>query len=883
MATISADQPRRGRRSSISEHIHRVFGNKSSDKRHSSQSVSIQPAPTREALANKQTTGDNASYVRHSLYDKTGPSSISHSSINSRPPSNSTPGFSISVAPVGSTENGTSTQQMSPHTTSRPDVGRENKSPTRYQTKKKEKRVSRRLEAERKELEKRLLALEEAQSKSDLGIYERSPRRLTKKQPVSTSSRSSSANTERPRSSSRLSSIFRRSRRNSTSSDLDSQSTEFSRLRNDTHPPSLPLTLPERFGTAITRELQSTHGAALDLSASNRSSHPTQNRSLHTATKSDDLRENWRMAEAWKTKVDGRQSTRSVSEQIPQGSRSMVGNGARTDERPVTSPAVKGDLDRELFSAALKHDRKGVLGTERASERVAPYDRSVRAISMPMPRSLTQPDLHQPYLNSPTQVSTAHQSLEILPPEAPDYSSSQSSSRSYLPLNPAQTNATGSFARKTRVEQSPRAYKSSPLALNTVNTNESPQKASMIPKAAAVQDIISPIPLKPPQASVLSQSEDRGRSRLPVAVSSGNLRTSTLCLENSHGTSQETKPPEIPIKSERRTQENWRIKTPSDDESLGVIPVSPFQPSVRSPFHTGSVSPSGRNKRRSRDMSDGTSVISARAPRRASRVSNESPNNILAFGGLGAFIPGHSRPSSHGSSHDEHSSHDNDGHSNYDTADEDTPESPGLEKNSLTQVNSNPVIVNPPIETPAAQQAPVSQPMQTNISPGIQPDTHPSTRIDTFVGNQPEPSPSSPQTRTEPTSIQKRRSEKPTEPRKPPPIIKLFVICCRCKYWHNLPPEVYARLACLERRGPESKLSRALSKKGNDSGSRKLIGLRPLPFGQSSASRAAQDAPDLHPAPLLPRKVTCCWCGHNMSRSCCEGWTAVVEMRERHH
>ncbi|KAJ5121164.1 uncharacterized protein N7515_009125 [Penicillium bovifimosum] len=891
MEIISADQPRRGRRSSFSEHIHRVF-NKSSDsgalfdslkKRHSSAFVPPVPFLEREALAN-EATGDNASYARQSLYVETGPSSISRSSMNSCLPSTGTPGSSLSIAPVGTSENGTPTQQMTPLTTSRP-KDRDNicKSPTLDKPKKKEKRVTKRLEAERKELEKRLLALEEAQSKADLGIYERSSRRLTKKQPVSNSSRSSSANAERPRSSSRLSSIFRRSRRNSTSSDLDSQSPEFSQLRNDTNPPSLPLTLPERFGTAITRELQSTHGTALNLSASNRMSNPTQSRStrsLHAAAKSDDLRENWRMAEAWKTKNDGRQSTRSVSKQISQGSRSIVGNGAQTGETTAAT-AARGDLDRELFSAALKHDRKSAPATEFVSERVARHDRSIRAISMPVPRSLPQPDPHQPYPNSPTQVTTAHQSQELLPPEAPEDSSSPSSSRSYLPLNPSQTNATGSFARKVRVEQSPRAYKSSPLALNPVKTNESPQKGSMVPEAVAGQNINSPIQSKPPQSSARSHPEDRGRSRLPVAASSGPRQTSSRFMENFHETSQENKAPEVPIKSERRSQENWRIKTPSD-ESLGEIPVSPFQPAVRSPFHTGSVSPGGRNRRMSRDMSDGNSAVSARSPRRASRASNELPGNILAGGGPGAFVPGHSHAPSHASSHDGHSNHDNDGHSNYDTADEDTPESPELRENSLTRVNTSPLI--PPIEAPAAQQPPVSQTMQNNISPGIQPniqrDTQPSTHSDILAGNQPGISPGSPQTRPAPMSILQRRSEKAKENR-PPPISKLFVICCRCKYWHDLPSEVYARLACPERLGPESKLSRALSKKRNGSGSRKLTGSRPLSFGYS-ASRA-QDTPDLHPAPLLPRKVTCCWCGHNMSRSCCEGWTTVVEMRERHH
>jgi hypothetical protein len=29
--------------------------------------------------------------------------------------------------------------------------------------------------------------------------------------------------------------------------------------------------------------------------------------------------------------------------------------------------------------------------------------------------------------------------------------------------------------------------------------------------------------------------------------------------------------------------------------------------------------------------------------------------------------------------------------------------------------------------------------------------------------------------------------------------------------------------------------------------------------------------------------VQCNWCGHGMTRACCQGWTTLVQMRERHH
>ncbi|KGO77120.1 hypothetical protein PITC_023620 [Penicillium italicum] len=902
MEANSTNPPRRARGSSISDHLHRVFS-KSMDKRHSQNGQFVPPAPflAREALAHEAAT-DNTSHTRHSLYDETGPSSVSYSS-NSRLPSTGTPGSSLSVANGASMEDDTPTQQMTPLPT-RPNGEVDNicKSPTWDKPKKKENRVTKRLEAERKELEKRLLALEDAQSKADLGVYERSSRRLTKKQPVSSSSRSSSANAERPRSSSGLSSIFRRSRRNSKSSDQDFPSAEFSQLRTDTNPPSLPLTLPERFGTAITRELQSKHGTALNLSASHKTSNPTQHNRLHASAKSDDLRENWKMAEAWKTK-DGRETNRSVSEQIPNGIRSMIGKSARNGE----TPALSDDLDKESFSAALKHDRKSVPAADNSLDRVTRNDRSVRATSMPMSQSKSQPNFYSSgHPDSPTQVTTARQLQELTPPETPDNPSSPSSPSNARPYPPP-LNSALILARKSRVDPFPRAYKSSPLALNPANTIGSSQNDPRIPRPPTAQNLDHANPSQPSQSPAQSHLDDRGRSRLPIASSHTPKRTSSRFKENFQEAPQSIELPQIPAKSDRRSLEIRRMPTTSTD-TLKDIPASPFQVAVRSPFHTGSVSPSEKNNRTSKDLSDDNYTVPARSPRRASRTSTELPGNVLVVGGPGGFIPGHSRTPSHTSSHD--------GHSNYDTADEDAPESPGFSRNSLTRVDTTPSISA--VEAPVVQEVPVNSLIQPSTQPStqagtqpsiqsntpsvLQPTQQPGSHPDTYHGikygpqpgaqpdvhpMQPSPQlgaqPSSPQSRPGPMSILKRRSLKAKAARNPQTIAKIFVICCRCKYWHDLPSEVYARLACPERLGSDSKPGGSRSKKQPDSGTRKLTGSRSLPFGQFQSPLSTQGMPDLRPAPLLPRKVTCCWCGHNMSRTCCEGWTTVVEMRERHH
>lgn len=675
--------------------------------------------------------------------------------------------------------------------------------------------MTRRLEAERQELEKRLLALEESQSKVELGSQGRASRRLTKKQPVSNSSRSSSTNTERPKSSGGLSSIFRRSRRNSASSDLEFQSAEFNRLQTETNPPSLPLSLPERFGTAITRELQSKHGTALNLSANNKTVRPSTSRLLHSTPKSDDLRENWKTAEAWKAQ-NGNQRASSVFHNKLQNGQLIIGNAPKS---VIPANSASDDLDRELFSAALKHDRKSFPVVSSSLNGVNGNDRATRAISMPISQSMAQA-----YPPCPAKITIPP---EIGSPDPPESAQVSPVARVYHPLQLAQSNSTGNLVRKNRVDPYPRTYKSSPLASNPADTNDSPQEAT---KAHSLElpDHKQAIQLQSPTPTH-HQADDQGERRMSVASWNAPPESGSRFKENLHETPHQATPPEIPAKSEYRSQEKRR--SPSD-ESLRDIPRSPFQASVRSPFHSGNTSHSARSRRTSRDMSD-SSHVPQRSPPRGSRGSHDLPRRP------GSFIPGHSRTSSHNS--------DNDGHSTYDTADEEAPESPSFPPEPLTvEPSQPPLILKPTLESENAFQKPSPKPQ--------------------WPLNQP-PQPIPPETRG-PMGILKRRSQKA----KPRQLTKIFVICCRCKYWHDLPPEVYARLAYPERMevtklGPRKKNERKY-------GSRLSL---PLPAAH------AVEGIDLRPTPLLPRKVSCCWCAHNMSRACCEGWTALVEMRERHN
>ena len=90
------------------------------------------------------------------------------------------------------------------------------------------------------------------------------------------------------------------------------------------------------------------------------------------------------------------------------------------------------------------------------------------------------------------------------------------------------------------------------------------------------------------------------------------------------------------------------------------------------------------------------------------------------------------------------------------------------------------------------------------------------------------------------------------------PIAKLFVICCKCKFWHDLPSNLYELMSSRQ------KLSRVNTDEGGG------------PPIEASIGDVAKDA-------TLDTAVQCPWCQHYMTNYCCAGWTTVVYLHERHH
>ncbi|MCJ1291652.1 hypothetical protein MMC34_003197 [Xylographa carneopallida] len=93
------------------------------------------------------------------------------------------------------------------------------------------------------------------------------------------------------------------------------------------------------------------------------------------------------------------------------------------------------------------------------------------------------------------------------------------------------------------------------------------------------------------------------------------------------------------------------------------------------------------------------------------------------------------------------------------------------------------------------------------------------------------------------------------------PLAKMFVICCKCKFWHDMPSKLYEAMALPKHIEGQSE-------------------------GRAEGG-AAEGAKGKGKGKAVEGKVfttvTCPWCEHGMSTGCCAGWTAIVYLHERHH
>ena len=101
----------------------------------------------------------------------------------------------------------------------------------------------------------------------------------------------------------------------------------------------------------------------------------------------------------------------------------------------------------------------------------------------------------------------------------------------------------------------------------------------------------------------------------------------------------------------------------------------------------------------------------------------------------------------------------------------------------------------------------------------------------------------------------------------PKPMAKMFVICCRCKYWHDMPSKLYEAMAIPRKINDGDKIAKSIgARRWSDSGKER----------ERSKGKEGMEG-------KVYTEVSCPWCAHGMSTACCAGWTAVVYLHERHH
>ncbi|PYI16776.1 hypothetical protein BO99DRAFT_215087 [Aspergillus violaceofuscus CBS 115571] len=114
-------------------------------------------------------------------------------------------------------------------------------------------------------------------------------------------------------------------------------------------------------------------------------------------------------------------------------------------------------------------------------------------------------------------------------------------------------------------------------------------------------------------------------------------------------------------------------------------------------------------------------------------------------------------------------------------------------------------------------------------------------------------------------------------------VSKVFLICCVCGQWHDIPSQMYSEYLYSQdhptptkHECPTEEREAAVTDKEND-----------LAMSRSGQSRQSISQPGTRSASdrlsIAAHSLHSCWCGHKMSQACCEGWSTVVHLRKRCH
>ncbi|KAL4897396.1 hypothetical protein BDV59DRAFT_44044 [Aspergillus ambiguus] len=786
------DQNRRPRRLSITQHLQRIF--------HADKTKDTETAQTptgRDLSAPPQSSVGSA---EHTILDGTKHGLSYASSLGHIPTPHGSTASKISDHVHPDDNSKPSTGQSTPQTPrlrldtppataespSRPEIC---VSPTwqKSTVRQSERRATRRLEAERQELEKRLLRLERAEMSDSSMTAKRQSRRLTKKQPLETSSRASSVGADESRTS-RLSSVFSRrssrsrSRSRSGSVNEDKRFSRWSIDRVDpskqdrtsqTTAPTLSVTLPERLGNVITKEL----AAFPNISPQ----HP------HPESTSPEVYENM-------------YGDNDTSQQNSMEVYFHDFDHVDLDVQDANNQPVQKDLDRTSFAATLNLEKRSMDVKRRYT---APPATVMVAKS---PSSLQNvPHLQSPYANPP-----------------PGHLNSQDLTRNL------------GQRKQKRFTSSPLASPatfSDDVGRSSDTKNTKHARSSSLGGKEALLGRRTPHALQPHRPP----NGDRGENRKATNMYSERHRISADFTARGKQTNMDSRATSAVSTPNQLTPP----LTPNHDlEQTVQPPIKP--PNSQSRGLSSGVSPTlmGRRSRGTKTGKDPTlkELIAIMGDARfdgndRSRSTENSTGNPMNPHGRGPSNISLSTRSSRESV-------------DYNTADEAPSGTPQLE---------------------SVDSAPRQHAMPGSLH---NPGTSDHTAIKVPTKNM----------RIKPSRDFRQLQQGQL-------VAKLFVICCHCQLWHDMPSEIYARLA-FPSGVPSIYVEDETSVAGARVGASNARAILEPNSDKRRPFTKKQNAEQIIPAQdsILPSLSTrCCWCEHEMTKECCQGWTTVAQMRERHH
>ncbi|KAL4917063.1 hypothetical protein BDW62DRAFT_211425 [Aspergillus aurantiobrunneus] len=673
---------------------------------------------------------------------------------------------------------------------------------------KQDRRATKRLEAERLELEKRLLKLEEAERTGDTSLLRRESRRLTKKQPLRSSSRSSSVSGDESRSRppSRLYSIFSssrgrsRSRSSSTDGVDNAQITGCEEAPSNDNPNALPAlspTLPERLSTAISKELAARKNALLASPEQSLQSLKIATESTYPSSSQITIRDGGEVNSfVGAIPNDGIQPAEHLELETPE----LIDAQQRTD------------LDRALFTASLK-SKKRSKSLSQSGHTSKTAQTKICSVDSEVSLRETKPRADD------DQIGTTSKYRSTATPQG-------GSPKALLVRS-----STDGVAQRHQ-----KKFRSSPLAESqTINGDDvlsAPRRATTL---ANFQVFDTPRP----QSPSLAEKEDRSKSSVTTYPDVSKTPNGRM-LDKS--TTMDA-PPDISVKpsvTDARRARTFMSRIPTSKPSQlapsALLTKPRFYNSLNKvtghsggkPKAIGTLSP----PRRERESSP---TVPPKSPKRRSRALSQSPDKDNRPRPTNSLSVDMSQESE----------------SDYNTADE--------AASTISKVSEDNGL---PETLPRDSACAVFKKEVSSLAP-----------VPTGSGSKKD---------------SKKAAKKTRQTGCDQLVAKLFVICCRCKFWHDMPSEVYASLTASD--PLSAALDQELAAWEQNTLSNRLpastVGTRPL-----HESSTKPPKPEIQQKSLRTRVTTdiangpvkCCWCEHHMSKQCCQGWTTVVQMRRRHH